>query len=134
MDDLLLVQVGQRVDALLRDPRDLTFAQDGLSHNVRQRPSLEILHAHPEFPADQITLNIVDNVLVLVLAHDFDLCDDQFLLRLIVQVHLLDRHGPTRLDVGRLAHRTGRAEMEIVYEKFVKLLSRMTAKFEIVLE
>jgi len=48
--------------------------------------------AYPEFLVDQVAVKVVDDVGVLVITHHDDLVNDQLLLRLLRQVHLLDGH------------------------------------------
>lgn len=50
---------------------------------------------YPELLIDEVTVEVVDNVGILVFPHDKDLVDDEFLLGLLRQVHLFDGHFPT---------------------------------------
>lgn len=62
------------------------------------------LHHNPKFIIHEQTVDIVNNVVLLILAHHNNLVDDEFLLRLLLQVHLLDGHCLARLRVGRCVH------------------------------
>ena len=90
MDHLLRVQELQALQHLPTHRRDLVLAHHVEGHHVRQAAALHVLHDHPELDADQVAVDEIDNVLVLAGAHDDDLVEDQLLLGLLLQVHLLD--------------------------------------------
>ena len=62
---------------------------------------------HPQFLADEVTIEVVDDVGILVLLHHDNLVDDQFLLWLLGEVHLFDgnfspcRHLYGNVDCAR---------------------------------
>jgi len=84
-----VLQTTQRLPA---DRRNLPLGHDVERHNVGQAAALHELHHDPQFPRAQIAVNEVDNVGVRALLHDQDLVDDQVLLWLLLEVHLLDGH------------------------------------------
>lgn len=77
---------------------DLTLAHHVEGHNIRKRTSLHVFHDHPEIASHQERVHEVDDVLVLAVLHDQNLVDDQILLRLLLQVHLLDGHTFVRAN------------------------------------
>jgi hypothetical protein len=59
--------------------------------DVCKSASFHVFHHYPEFAVlDKIRVQKVDNVAVLRLPHDHDFIDDQFLARLLGQIHLFD--------------------------------------------
>ena len=76
--------------------RNLGLAHHVEGHNVGQTPTLHVLHYHPQITPNQITVQEVYNVLVLASLHDNDLVDNQILLGLLGQLHLLDGHALVR--------------------------------------
>ena len=91
MDDAVLVQVLQALEHLARNGRNLSLAHDVGRDNVGQAAALHVLHTDPEIAADEERVDVIDNVGVPRLFHDEDLVDDEVLLRLLLEVHLLDR-------------------------------------------
>nr|GFD54071.1 hypothetical protein [Tanacetum cinerariifolium] len=81
------------MQSLATDGRDLALGHHVERDDVRQTPALHVLHDNPKIAADQETIHKVDNVLVLAVLHDQDFVDDEVLLRLLLQVHLLDGHA-----------------------------------------
>ena len=45
---------------------------------------------HPQFLANEIAVEVVDDVWILVLLHHYDLVDNELLLGLLREVHLFD--------------------------------------------
>jgi hypothetical protein len=56
----------------------------------------------------------IDNILVLAVFHDEDLVYDQVFLRLLLQIHLLDRHAPSRPDFICFENTAGRALADFI--------------------
>lgn len=110
MNDTLRVQVLQTVQGLVKDVRNhsrkqskfgtylsaycrnLSFTHDVEGHHIRETTTFHVLHHDPQVQAMKETLEEVHDVLVLAILHHKNLVDDQVLLGLKVQVHLLDSH------------------------------------------
>lgn len=103
---LLLVQEFERLETLLRDGGYLSLSEHGLHDNIGHRTTIEVLHDDPELVADEVALDVVDDVWMTVLFHHLDLRDDELLLWLVVEVHLLDGDCLTGRVVSRLTDRT----------------------------
>ena len=88
MDNPMSMQMLQSLRSLSRNSSDLALAHQVSSHNIRQRPSLHVLHHHPKLILMQERVNIIDNVRVTRRAHNKDLVDNEVLLRLLLEVHL----------------------------------------------
>jgi len=60
------VKEGERLQAALGDPCDLSVAKHRLHDNVSQRPALQVLHDDPQLPVavHQETVDVVDQVIV----------------------------------------------------------------------
>lgn len=71
---------------------NLSFAHDVECHHVSETTAFHVLHHNPQIQTVEVAFQEVDNVLVLAILHDKDLVDDQVLLGLKVQVHLLYGH------------------------------------------
>lgn len=54
---------------------------------------------YPELLADQVAVQVIDNIWVLILPHHKNLVDYQLFLRLLLQVHLLDGNLATGGDL-----------------------------------
>lgn len=63
-----------------------------MGDNVRQCAALEELHDHPELVLHQEGVVHLDDVRVVVVAHDDHLVEEQLPALLLPQVHLLHRH------------------------------------------
>lgn len=59
---------------------------------------------------DEVAVQVVDDVVVLVLPHHEDLVDDELLLGLLAQVHLLDGHFHAGRRLDRRVHGTRRTK------------------------
>lgn len=75
---------------LAADRGDLAFCHDIEGDNIRKTASLHILHNDPELSTAQEAVDEVDNVGMRALLHDQDLIDNQVLLGLLFEIHLLD--------------------------------------------
>ena len=86
------VEEGERVEAALGDGGHLPVVENGLDDDVGERAAVEVLHDDPELAvvAHEEAVHVVDEVRVLQPPHHLDLADDELLLRLTTQVHLLD--------------------------------------------
>jgi hypothetical protein len=73
---------------------NLPFRHDVERHDICQASTFHKLHDHPELAPTKVAVDKVDNVGVGALLHDQNLVDDQVLLRLLLQVHLLDGDQP----------------------------------------
>ena len=60
--------------------------------NVCQSSSIQVFHHHPQLILQVVTVQEVNNVLMLVCFHDLNLRDYELFLGLVVQVHHLDSH------------------------------------------
>ena len=116
MDYVAGVQELQRPQTLLADARDLRLAQHRLRDHVGEGATLQVLHDDPQelgLLRHQVALHVVDDGGMLVVLHHFNLRHDQFLLRLLLQVHHLDGDTLPCLSLLRQAHvarRTGGIE------------------------
>ena len=90
MNDTMTVEMLETLARLPTDGSDLPFSHQIRSHHIRQAPTLHILHNHPQLVPVQERVNVVDDVRMPAAPHDQNLIDDEILLRLLVQVHLLD--------------------------------------------
>lgn len=82
----------------------LTLRHDVESHNVSQTTALHVLHNDPQVSFHQKAVHKVDNVLMLAIFHDQDLVDDEVLLGLLLEVHLLDSHTLVATHFVRCEH------------------------------
>ena len=89
VNDVALVQEVESLKNLPADGSDLTFVHAGFSDNVCEAAARKILHCHPQLLGDKEGVQEVDHVGVLVGLHHNNLVDNQLLLRLLLQVHLL---------------------------------------------
>lgn len=115
MDDLVAVEELQRLQHLATNRGDLALVHAGLGNDVGERTSRQVLHDDPQLLGHQIAVQVVDHVRMFVLSHHQDLVDDQFLLRLLAEVHLLDGdlHAGGTLD--RRVHRAGRTLADLLH-------------------
>jgi hypothetical protein len=109
VDHAVAVEVLEALARLAADGRDLALRHQVRGHDVRERAALHVLHDDPEVVLVQEAVDVVHDVRVPRGAHDEDLVDDQVLLRLLVEVHLLDRDAQVRPDLVRRVHAAGRA-------------------------
>ena len=80
-----------------------------LRHDPLTGPIIYIYcHYYPEFLADEVAVEVVDDVGILVLLHHDDLVDDEFLLRLLRQIHLFDGDLATRRHLYGNVHSSRR--------------------------
>ena len=71
--------------------RNLVLLESIIFDDVRQCASLHVLHDNPKFIAlHEIRFQEVDNVGMLGFFHNEDFVDDEFLPRLVRQIHLLN--------------------------------------------
>ena len=101
VDDAIFMEVLQAFERLPTDGRDLSLGHDVARDDVGQGASLHVLHDDPEVALEQERVDKVDDVAVTTLLHDEDFVDDQVLLRLLLEVHLLDRDAEVRADLIR---------------------------------
>jgi len=80
----------QTLARLATNSRDLAFGHKIGCNHICQASALHILHDDPEIILPQETVDVVDNIRMTRRTHDKNLVDDQVLLRLLVEVHLLD--------------------------------------------
>jgi len=106
VDNLLGMQVCESLEGLLAHAGNLALGHDVVCHNIRERTALHVVHDHPEVTNVQIAVDVVDNVRVASLSHDQNFIDDELLLRLLLQVHLLHGHNLT-FGVGGGEHTSG---------------------------
>ena len=102
------VEMLKTLACLARDSSNLPLRHQVRSDDVRQRTALHVLHDYPELILMQERVDVVDDVRMPRRPHDEDLVDDEVLLRLLVQVHLLDRHRQVRADLVRGVDTSGR--------------------------
>lgn len=103
----------QALERFPADGGDLALGHDVERHDVGQAAALHELHHHPQLAGAQIAVDEVHNVWVGAVLHDQDLVDDQVLLGLLLQVHLLDGHQPVAalLVAGKHAARGALADL-----------------------
>jgi hypothetical protein len=107
MDDPMSMQMLEALTRLPAHRRDLALRHQIRRDHVRQAPALHVLHDDPEVVLMQEAVDVVHDVRVPARAHDEDLVDDQVLLRLLVEVHLLDRYGEVGADLVGGVHASG---------------------------
>ena len=90
------------------DGGDLTFRHDIGGEDIGQTAAFHVLHDDPQVALVQETVHVIDDVLVLAIPHHQNLVDDQLFLRLLFQIHLLDRHRFARHGMVRRVHTTRR--------------------------
>lgn len=88
------MQVLKPSERLPANRGNLPFRHDVECHDICQASTLHKLHDHPELAPAEVAVDKVDNVGVGALLHDQNLVDDQVLLGLLLQVHLLDGDQP----------------------------------------
>lgn len=66
-------------------------------HHIRERSSLHVLHHNPQFASREKGINKVHDVLVLSFTHHQNFVDNEFLLWLLRQVHLLNSNRNIRV-------------------------------------
>lgn len=106
MDDALGMQKLQAMKSLSADRRDLALRHHVECHHIGQTATFHVLHDHPQIPFDEEAVHEIDHVLMLAVLHDQDFVDDQILLGLLLQVHLLDGHTLIRPDFKGRVHTT----------------------------
>jgi hypothetical protein len=106
VNDTLGVKMLQSLQGLSADRRNLSLGHDVERDNVSKASSLHILHDHPELSSAKVAVNEVDNVGVGALLHDQDFVDNQVLLGLLLQVHLLDGNQPVAASLVSSKHPT----------------------------
>ena len=89
----MLMEMLQTLACLATNSCDLAFSHKiGHNHNG-QAPALHIFHDDPEVMLLQETVNIISNIQITGQMHDENLINDQVLLWLLVEIHLLDGDG-----------------------------------------
>lgn len=101
VDHVVLVQVFQPLQRFPRNRSDLSLRHDVARHDVRETATFHVLHDDPQVSLEQEGVDKVDDVLMARFLHDEDFVDDQVLLRLLLEVHLLDRDRQVRADLIR---------------------------------
>jgi hypothetical protein len=71
----------------------LTFGHDIEGNDIRQAATFHVLHDNPQISLHKEAVHEIDNVLVFAVLHHQNFVDNQVLLRLLLQVHLLDSHA-----------------------------------------
>lgn len=92
MDDSVPMKVFEALARLPAHRSDLAFSHQVRSDNVRERAALHVLHHDPQLVLVKERVDVVDNIRVPRRAHHEDLVDDEILLGLLVEVHLLNCH------------------------------------------
>jgi hypothetical protein len=90
VDNTLGVQELQTVERFAADGGNLTLRHHVEGDNIGKTTTLHVLHHHPKIAANEERVHEVDDVLVSAVPHDQDFVDDEILLRLLLQVHLLN--------------------------------------------
>lgn len=90
VDNALGVQELQAVESLAADSRDLTLGHHVEGDNVSKTATLHVFHDYPEIATDKERVHEVDDVLVFAVPHNQNFVDNEILLRLLLQIHLLD--------------------------------------------
>lgn len=80
-----------------------------MSDNICESATFQIFHDDPEFVIHEITVVHLHDVVMMILAHDHDLVEEELATLLLTQVHLLDSHLSTCLPVDGRAHDACRA-------------------------
>lgn len=96
MNDPMSMQMLQPLARLPRHRGDLALGHKVRGDHIREGTTLHVLHHDPEVVLVQERIDVVDDVRVARAAHDQDLVDDQILLGLLLEVHLLDRDAQVR--------------------------------------
>ena len=104
VDHAVFMKMLEPLERLARHGRDLALAHDVARHHVRQTAPLHVLHHNPQVAPQKERVDKVDNVAVPRLLHHEDLIDDEVLLRLLLEIHLLDRDREVRADLVRRVH------------------------------
>lgn len=86
----------QSLQRLPAHRRNLALRHDIDRNNVRQAASFHELHNHPQLSSTEIAIDKVYNIGMRAILHDEDFVYNEILLRLLLQVHLLDRHQAIR--------------------------------------
>jgi len=90
VDDSMRVQMSQPLAGLSTDGSDLSLGHDVARHDVGQTSSFHVLHDDPKISLVEERVDEVDDVGVVGGFHDEDFVDDEILLGLLLEVHLLD--------------------------------------------
>lgn len=99
MNDTMPVEMFKTLTRLSRNGRDLSFGHEVGGDDVCERASLHVLHHDPQIVLVKERVDVVDDVGVARRAHDEDFIDDEVLLWLLVEIHLLDRDGEVGADL-----------------------------------
>ena len=94
MNDIIIVEKFQSIQAFFNDRRDQTVVHDRFRDNIGQSSAVQVLDDNPQLVVlpYQIWLHVVDNVGVLRLLHNLDLRQYQVAIRLLQQIHYFDRY------------------------------------------
>ena len=90
MAHAVTVEVIKALAYLSRNCCDLALAHRVRRNDIREAPTLHVLHNHPELILVQERVDVVHDVGVTRSSHYENLVDDQVLLRLLVEIRLLD--------------------------------------------
>lgn len=90
VDDTLGVQELQAVKCLTANSGNLTLRHHVEGDNIGKTATLHVFHHNPKIAANKERVLEVDDVLVSAVSHDKNFVDDEILLGLLFQVHLLD--------------------------------------------
>jgi hypothetical protein len=90
VDNTLGVQELQAVKRLAADSGDLALRHHVEGNNIGKTTTLHVLHHHPKIATNEKRVHEVDDILMSAISHDQNFINDEILLRLLFQVHLLD--------------------------------------------
>lgn len=84
--------------------RNLSLRHHIERDDICKTASFHVLHHDPQVQSMQVAVQEIDNVLVLAVFHDQNLIDNQILLRLQIQIHLLDGDASIGVILIRSEH------------------------------
>ena len=99
MDDPVSMEMLKTLARFPGDGGNLTLAHQIGGDHIRQTSALHVLHNHPQLGLIQERVYEVDDVRVPRGLHYEDLVDNEILLRLFIEVHLLDGDGIVGADL-----------------------------------
>lgn len=93
---------------------DLAFAHNVERHDIRETAAFHVLHHNPQISLSQKAVHEIDDILMLAVFHYQDLIYNQILLRLLLEVHLLDSHAAIRPILVCCVYTTRRALTDLI--------------------
>lgn len=123
VNDTLGVQELQAVECFTAHGRNLTFGHHIEGDHIGKTAAFHVLHHNPEVAADKERVHEVDDVLVPAVPHDQNLVDDEILLGLLFQVHLLDGNAFVGSNLKRCVNATRSALADL--DQIAELLCRV---------